>query len=243
MRNVIITGGSGGIGKAIALTFARGGDRVFIGYCSSGDSAKEAADSLHQKGYEAYAVKLDVTDATNVSSAFDRIAADFGGIDVLVNNAGAAKNGLFQEMDPCDSDRLFEVNLRGAERCSRCAVRHMLKNKQGVIINIASIWGEVGASCEVDYSAAKAGVIGLTKALAKEVAPSGIRVNAVSPGVILTSMLDCYDEDVLKALADETPLGRLGKPEDVADAVHFLASDAAGFITGQVLGVDGGFGR
>ena len=155
----------------------------------------------------------------------------------------ASCDGLFQDVDDITAAEVLEVNLNGAQRCIRAALESMLPKQQGVIVNITSIWGEVGASCEVHYSAAKAGVIGLTKALAKELGPSGIRVNAVSPGVIRTPMLDRYDEATLQELAEQTPLGRLGTPEDVANAVGFLCSPAASFITAQILGVDGAFGR
>ena len=158
-----------------------------------------------------------------------------------MNNAGISLSGLLTDISEQDRRRLFEVNVLGAIECTRALLPQMIHRKAGCILNISSMWGQVGASCEVDYSAAKAALIGFTKALAQEVAPSGIRVNCIAPGVIRTAMLDCYDAETLDTLAEETPLGRLGTPEDIAHAAAFLCSERAGFITGQVLGVNGGF--
>lgn len=243
MRNVIITGATGGIGSAVSLRFAREKDRVFLGYAASEEKARQDAAHLHENGYEAIPLPLDVTDETSVRQAFRTVEQEFGGADILINNAGKACAGLFQDIREECAREILEVNLAGAERCIAAAVPSMIKKQQGAIVNITSIWGEVGGSCEAHYSAAKAGLIGLTRALAKELGPSGIRVNAVSPGVIRTRMLDCYDGETLRELAQETPLGRLGTPCDVAEAVLFLCGEEASFITGQVLGVDGGFGR
>lgn len=164
-----------------------------------------------------------------------------GDIDVLVNNAGVSSQKLFADITDEDWKKTTGVNLDGVFFCCREALKPMISKKNGVIINISSMWGEVGASCEVHYSATKAGVIGLTKALAKEVAPSGIRVNCITPGVIMTDMMADFDEKTVNELREETPLGRLGTPEDIAGAALFLASEDASFITGQVLGVNGGF--
>ena len=169
------------------------------------------------------------------------VLAQVGHIDVLVNNAGISVTGLLTDIDPQTRRRLFDINVLAAIECARLLLPAMIRQKAGCILNISSMWGQVGASCEVDYSAAKAALIGFTKALAQEVAPSGIRVNCIAPGVIRTPMLDCYDEDALQSLADETPLGRLGTPEDIAHAAAFLCSPQADFITGQVLGVNGGY--
>ena len=242
MRNIVITGAAGGIGSAVSRLFAAAGERVFLGYAHSKDAAEQLQNELRAQGREAFALPLDVTDPASVKAAFAAVR-ELGGADVQINNAGLACDGLFQDVDDITAAEVLEVNLNGAQRCIRAALESMLPKQQGVIVNITSIWGEVGASCEVHYSAAKAGVIGLTKALAKELGPSGIRVNAVSPGVIRTPMLDRYDEATLQELAEQTPLGRLGTPEDVANAVGFLCSPAASFITAQILGVDGAFAR
>ena len=176
-----------------------------------------------------------------MNALFARAVEEYGFIDTLVNNAGIAQQKLFTDLTDEDWQAMIDVNLGGTFRTCRAALPEMIRQKRGTIINISSMWGQVGASCEVAYSAAKAGVIGLTKALAKEVAPSGITVNCIAPGAIRTPMLDCFTEEDLAALAEETPVGRIGTPEDVAAACVFLASDGARFITGQVLGVNGGF--
>ncbi len=166
---------------------------------------------------------------------------EVGSVDVLVNNAGISSQKLFTDITDDEWKRTIGVNLDGVFYCCRNALPYMIRQKSGAIINIGSMWGEVGASCEVHYSASKAGVIGLTKALAKEVAPSGVRVNCIAPGVVMTDMMSDFDDTTIEELKDETPLGRLGTPEDIAAAVLFLASDDASFITGQTLGVNGGF--
>ena len=169
-------------------------------------------------------------------------AGDYlGGIDVLVNNAGIAQSALMSDITDADYADMINTDLSGALYCCRQAIPYFLRNHSGAIVNVSSMWGEVGASMEVHYSAAKAGLIGLTKALAKELGPSGVRVNCVTPGMIDTDMNKGYTKDDIRAIVDETPLGRIGKPEDVAEAVFFLASDKASFITGQVLGVNGGY--
>lgn len=164
-----------------------------------------------------------------------------GGIDVLVNNAGLSLSGLFTDITPEQEKRIWEVNVLGTMNCSRYAIPYMLNGKYGKIINISSMWGQIGASCEVHYSAAKAAVIGFTKALAKELGPSGINVNCIAPGFIDTKMNELYGEDVFQEFKEETPLGRLGRPEDIAGAISFLASESADFITGQVIGINGGY--
>lgn len=166
---------------------------------------------------------------------------EIGSVDVLVNNAGISSQKLFTDITDDEWKKTIGVNLDAVFYCCKNALPHMIRQKSGAIINISSMWGEVGASCEVHYSASKAGVIGLTKALAKEVAPSGVRVNCIAPGVIMTDMMSDYDDKTINELKDETPLGRLGTPEDIAAAALFLASDDASFITGQTLGVNGGF--
>ncbi|MBQ1463352.1 MAG: 3-oxoacyl-ACP reductase FabG [Ruminococcus sp.] len=227
----LVTGGSGGIGSAICRKLAGEGYFVYVNYCRNAEKAEAIAAEIGGK-----AVGFDVADR---GAAEEAIAA-IGDIDLLVNNSGVSVIGLFDSIDQSTADRLLMTDLAGTMNCSRCAVKSMIRNKSGNIINIASMWGEVGASCEVDYSAAKAGVIGFTKALAKEVAPSGIRVNCVSPGFILTEMNSHFSDDDLALIKEDIPLGIFGKPEHIADAVAFLASDSAEYITGQILGVNGG---
>lgn len=189
----------------------------------------------------AYAIKADVSNITEAVGAVNKAVELLGGIDVLVNNAGIAHIGLFTDMTDEEIIKLFNVNLIGATVVARESARVMLREHSGRIVNIGSVWGRTGASCEVVYSASKAGVEGLTRSLAKELGPSGITVNCVEPGVISTDMNRELDEDELQSLCDQTPLCRIGKPEDVAEAVFWLASDKADFITGQIIGVDGGF--
>ena len=242
MKRVFITGGSGGIGAAIAEEFARAGYGLVLHYNKGEERAHALADRLHSDyGVPALPCQADLSDTDAVNAMFTRATAEFGFIDTVVNNAGIAQQKLFTDLSDADWDRMINVNLGGTFRICRAALPEMIRQKRGTIINISSMWGQVGASCEVAYSAAKAGMIGLTKALAKEVAPSGITVNCIAPGAIRTPMLDCFTEEDLAALAEETPVGRIGTPEDVATACVFLASEGAQFITGQVLGVNGGF--
>ena len=242
MRYVLITGASGGIGAAMAEAFARAGYGLVLHYHKGEDRARTLAARLTEN-YSVPALPLcaDLSDTKAVQAMFERAAEEFGFIDTLVNNAGIAEQKLFTDLTDEAWDRMINVNLSGVFRTCRAALPEMIRKKQGTIINVSSMWGQVGASCEVAYSAAKAGVIGLTKALAKEVAPSGITVNCIAPGAIRTPMLDCFTEEDLAALAEETPVGRIGTPEDVAASAVFLASEGARFITGQVLGVNGGF--
>ena len=233
---VLITGASRGIGAACATLFAKKGFRVAVHY----NKNREAAENI-AKEVGGIAVCADISDSNQVKQMIDEIEAKLGNIDVLINNAGIAEDTLITNVSDEDWDNMLGVNLSGAFYASRRVLPNMISKKSGCIINISSMWGQVGASCEVVYSTAKAGLIGFTKALAKEVAPSGIRVNAIAPGVIKTDMLNCYTDSDISALVEETPLSRLGTPEDVANAALFLASDAASFITGQVLGVNGGF--
>ena len=235
-RTVLITGASRGIGAACARAFAREGYRVIVNCCHSVQAAEELCRELTKAGCDAVVERADVSDPAAVRAMTQRA----GQIDVLVNNAGVAYYGLFQEMSDEEWDRVIATDLSGTAHCCRAVLPAMLRRHSGVIVNIASMWGEVGASCEAAYSAAKAGVIGLTKALAKEAAPSGVRVNAVSPGAIMTDMMRGFTDEELNALTDEIPLGVLGTPEDVAEAVLFLSSDKARYITGQILSVNGG---
>lgn len=241
MHTVLITGASRGIGAACARAFAQAGYDVAVHYHHSADQAEALAAELRSRGTGAVCVQADISDSAQVRRMLDTVRAQLGAVDILVNNAGVALSGLLTDTSDADWDRVIATDLSSVFYCCRAALPDMIRAHSGVIVNIASMWGEVGASCEAAYSAAKAGVIGLTKALAKEVAPSGIRVNAVSPGVIMTDMMSGFSDADIAALREETPLGTLGTPEDVAGAVLFLASDQAKFITGQVLSVNGGF--
>jgi len=230
MATCVVTGGSRGIGAAIVTAFAQRGDRVFFLYEKEHDAAKAVETATG-----ATAICCDVADGNAVASAFARI----GAIDILVCNAGIYRGGLIHQVSSEDWDRLFDVNVKGIYHCVKAAMPVFLQTHSGCIINISSMWGQVGASCESVYSATKGAVIALTKALAKELGPSGIRVNAIAPGVILTDMCAGYPDTVLESLREETPVGRNGTPEDIAHTALYLA-DAA-FVTGQILGVNGGF--
>lgn len=236
----LISGGSRGIGRACVLAMAREGWQVVFLCRRRTDSAQQVAEQLRTEGLNAAWYACDVADAEQVQQVMTQILRIYHRVDVLVNNAAVAHIGLLTDMTGAQWDRLFDVNVKGAFHLIQAVLPGMVSRGSGSIINIASMWGEVGASCEVAYSAAKAALIGMTKALAKEVGPSGVRVNCVSPGVIDTDMNAELDETALTELAEETPLGRIGRPEDVAQAVLYLAGEGAGFITGQVLGVSGG---
>jgi 3-oxoacyl-[acyl-carrier protein] reductase len=238
---VLITGASRGIGKATAELFAAKGYRVLINYHQSESAALELVETIQRKGASAASFKADITDRTAVNSMMAFCTKTFGGIDILINNAGIAASKLFIDITEPEWDQMLNVNLKGVFNCSQEVLRYMLPKKKGKIINIASIWGMVGASCEVHYSAAKAGIIGFTKALAKELGPSSIQVNCIAPGVVQTDMLGSLSEEDLAALKSATPLQRLGTAADIAEAVLFLASNKADFITGQVLSPNGGF--
>lgn len=236
MKTALVTGGTGAIGAAVCRRLARDGVTVAVGYRS-----QEAAAHALARELGGAAVYCDVTDPGSVQKAVDNVLEKFCQLDILVCNAGVAWRGLLQDMTWEDWRGVMAVDLDGVFTCCHAALPSMISRKSGQIITISSMWGEVGASCEAAYSAAKAGVIGLTKALAKEVGPAGVRVNCVSPGVIESRMNAGLEPQDFAALAEDTPLGRIGTPGEVAEAVAFLCSDAAGFITGQVLGVNGGF--
>lgn len=241
MHTALVTGASRGIGAAIALELAKEGWALAVNYRSSRDAADEVVKKITDEKGVAEAFEADVSDPEAVKRLFSDVSERLGFVEVLVNNAGISHIGLLQDMTDGEISRLIGVDLAGTVYCSREAVKAMIPRKKGSIINIASMWGEVGASCEAVYSACKAGVIGFTKALAKELGPSGIRVNCVSPGLIRTDMNKSLDSETLKELEEETPLLRIGAPEDVAKAAAFLTREEASFITGQVLPVNGGF--
>lgn len=240
MSTVLITGASRGIGAQCALAFAREGYDVAVNFCHSEEKAAALVKEIQALGVRASAVRADVSDSAQVKKMFEAVRAELGPADILVNNAGVAHVGLLTDMTDDEWRQLLDTNLSGAFYCCREALRDMIRAHSGMIVNIASMWGEVGASCEAAYSAAKAGVIGLTKALAKEVGPSGIRVNAVSPGVVMTDMMGGFSDEDVAALKEETPLTALGTPGDIAEMVLYLASEKARFITGQVFSVNGG---
>jgi len=239
-RTVLITGASRGIGAATARAFAREGYNVAINYCSSFDSALKLKNEITLGGGLAEIYRADVSDNDAVEAMVRAVQEDFGRIDVLVNNAGIAGQKLLFDITVEEWDRMFAVNMTGVFLCSKHAARQMVSRKSGKIINISSIWGMTGASCEVHYSASKAAVIGFTKALARELGPSNIQVNCVAPGVIDTEMNSSLNEEDMLSLKYATPLERIGTPEEVAETVLFLASPKADFITGQVLSPNGG---
>lgn len=236
MNRVLITGGARGIGAAAVRFFAAKGDAVAFIYRSS----DEAAEKLCRET-GAFAVKGDISDAADAQRAAERCISVLGGVDILINNAGIAQIKLFDTLTDDDWRKMLDTNLSGAFYVTRAAVVEMLKAHYGRIINIGSMWGKCGASCEVHYSASKAGLRGFTMSLAKELGPSGITVNCIEPGVISTEMNSCLDHQALAELRDETPVGRLGETTDVINAIDFFASERSSFVTGQILGVDGGY--
>lgn len=231
MKTALVTGGTGGIGQALCRRLAAEGYFVYINYLRAEEKALSLAEEISGK-----ALKFDVSSPDEVRAAIAAITPP----DLLVNNAGVSEVGLFTSLSDERAASLLAVDLSGTMNCSRAVLPEMIRRKSGNIINISSMWGQVGASCEVDYSAAKAGIIGFTKALAKEVAPSGIRVNCIAPGFIMTEMNARYSEEDLALIRDDIPLGIFGEPRHIADAAAFLASAQSEYITGQVLAVNGG---
>ena len=238
MLTALITGGSRGIGAATVRAFSGAGYRVVFFYRNSVSAAQALSAETG-----AIAIRCDVSDSQSVNAACAEAVKQLSHIDVLINNAGIAQQKLFTDITDDDWRAMLDTNLSSAFYVSRAVLPQMISRRYGRIVNVGSIWGQVGASCEVHYSAAKAGLIGLTKALAKEVGPSGVTVNCICPGVIETDMLSSFTQDDLVALADETPVGRLGTPEDIAHSLLWLADEKSGFITGQIIGVNGGFGE
>ena len=240
-KTAIITGSSKGIGAATAILFAQKGYNVVITYNNSYESATLLARSLVSNGFSVTTQKVNVANRLEAELLVKETLYKFGSVDVLVNNAGVAFQGLITQTDEVDYDRILDINLKGTFNCCKAVTPVMVNQQSGKIINISSMWGETGASCEVAYSASKAGIIGLTKALAKELAPSGITVNAVTPGLIETSMNSNLSVEELSDFVESIPLGRMGTADEVAQAVYFLASENADYITGQILGVNGGY--
>lgn len=227
----LVTGGAGGIGTAICRSLAEDGYHVIVNYFHSREKAERIAAEINGSS-----VCFDVADAEAVRESVNNL----GHIDLLINNAGISEIELFTSIPQITADRILSVNLVGTMNCARAVLPSMINRKNGCIINISSMWGQCGASCEVDYSASKSGIIGFTKALAKEVAPSGIRVNCIAPGFIMTEMNNRFTPEELDAIRMEIPLEAFGEPRHIADAVSFLASSKAEYITGQVLAVNGG---
>ena len=240
-KTVVITGSSSGIGAAIAREFAGNKNNIVINYKSNKTAALELLIEVRSKGSQAIAIGADVSDFAQAENLINSAIEQFGRVDILVNNAGISKRELFTDITPEAWEEIFKVNVHSAFYCSNLAVKDMLKRHFGKIINISSVWGITGASCEVHYSSTKAALIGLTKALAKELGPSNITVNCVAPGVIKTKMNEFLIGDEINDLNESTPLGRMGEPCEVAKLVKFLASSEADFITGQVVSPNGGF--
>lgn len=242
-RIALITGAAGGIGQAICEALAKDGCNLAVHYSSSGKTAEELCEKLSKEyNIKAVAFGADFSDEKEVKALAEKVISLFSRVDILVNNAGVAYQTLFQLADERKIKEVFDINLMSALSLTKEILPFMIKEKWGRIINISSMWGISGASCEVHYSAAKSGLIGFTKALAKEVGPSGITVNCVAPGFIDTKMNGNLDEEAVREIIHCTPVGRAGTGEDVAELVRFLADDKAEFITGQVISVDGGYG-
>lgn len=241
LKTALVTGASRGIGRETARLLARRGYQVVVHYNESQDAARALLAELRAEGLCASLARADVSDPTQVARMADEVLSVYHRVDVLVNNAGVARQQLFTDVSDADWARMVGVNLSGPFYVTRAFLPGMISRRSGSVVFVSSMWGQVGASCEVCYSALKAGLIGMTKALAKEAGPSGVRVNCVAPGVIDTDMNRALGEETLRALAEETPLGRLGTPQDVARAIAYLAGEDAAFVTGQVLGVSGGF--
>ncbi len=239
-KTVVITGASKGIGAHMAIYFAENGWNVVIGYNNSAESAFLLRNSLTQNGHSVYAHKVNVTNKLEAELLIKEAIYKFGKVDVLINNAGVSSQKLFTEISEHEWNTMLDVNLTGTFNCCQAVLPHMISNKNGKIINISSVWGITGASCETHYSASKAGIIGLTKALAKEMGPSGITVNCIAPGIIDTQMNAHLTPDELADFVNDLPISRIGNTLEVAKTAYFLASDGADYITGQTLAVDGG---
>lgn len=236
----LVTGGARGIGRAISLQLAKDGAHVAINYAGSEAAAKELAQEIESLGRQAMTIQANVGDAQQVNDMIKKVVTEFGQLDILVNNAGITKDNLLMRMKEEEWDDVININLKGVFNCIKGVTRQMMKQRQGRIINISSVVGVMGNAGQANYVAAKAGVIGLTKSTARELASRSITVNAIAPGFIQTDMTDKLGDDIKEGLKDQIPLARLGEPSDIAKAVSFLASDDASYMTGQTLHVDGG---
>jgi len=239
-KSALVTGASRGIGREIALQLAQAGAKVAVNYSGSEAKAKEVVDQIKANGGEAFAIQADVSNAESVDAMVKEVIGQFGSLDILVNNAGITRDNLLMRMKEDEWDAVINTNLKGVFICTKAVTRQMMKQRKGRIINIASIVGVCGNPGQANYTAAKAGVIGLTKTTAKELSSRNITVNAVAPGFISTDMTDELGEEVREAMLKQIPLARFGNAVDVANVVRFLASDESGYITGQTIHVDGG---
>lgn len=240
-RTVVITGGSKGIGRAIALTFAQEKAKIIILHYDPDDSAaEETLAMLRQQGVEAESHKVDVSSHQDAIAIFQDIISRFGRVDVLVNNAGITRDNLLMKMAESDWDLVLNVNLKSVFNCTQAVIRTMIKQRSGSVVNIASITGQIGNAGQANYGASKAGIMGFTKTVAREVAPRGVTINCVAPGFIDTEMTAILPEKIKEALKGQIPMGKMGRPEDVAEAVCWLCSEGAAYITGQTIHVNGG---
>ncbi len=239
-KTVLITGAAGGIGTALCMKFASMGWNIVLHYNNSVYAAKTLAETLKSNGADVLLYRADLTEKNEVQAMVHSALSRFGKIDALINNAGVSKQNLFTDITESEWDFVLDTNLKSAFLVSQAVVKSMISNKSGKIVNISSMWGVSGASCEVHYSASKAGLIGLTKALAKEVAPSSININCIAPGLIETQMNDNISVEDLATFVDEIPLGRMGDPYEVASLAYFLCCNESDYITGQVISCDGG---
>lgn len=239
-KNALVTGSSRGIGREIALQLARKGVNIAVNYAGNEEKAAEVVKEIKDLGVSAIKIQANITDETAVKSMVKEVISTFGNLDILVNNAGITKDNLLMRMKPEEFDQVMDTNLKGAFLCTKAVTRQMMKQKAGRIINMASVVGVTGNAGQANYTAAKAGLIGLTKSTAKELAPRNILVNAVAPGFITTDMTDMLTDEQKSAILASIPLEKLGDPEDVAKVVCFLASEDAKYITGQTIHVDGG---
>ena len=242
MKNILITGSSRGIGAAIARRLSDEDNvRIFINYRKSEEAALKLQNEIRNKGVDCIAFKCDVSNPDEVHKMFEEIAKNFNGVDILINNAGISKTGLFQDMTFDEWNELFSINVNGVFNCVKEALPHMLDRHYGRILNFSSIWGHNAASCEVAYSATKGAVEAFTRSLASELAPSNIYINAIAPGSVKTSMMEEFSDEDLKCIENGIPLCRLGNAEEIAEVAAFLISDKNSYMTGQIITVDGGF--